>query len=71
MFENTKGVIRNLKSRRDRQYNGQKFEDIKEVIRNLKSRKDRMVKSLNIPKGVIRSRKSKDIQYNGKQIPTW
>jgi len=39
MFEDTKGIIRNRKSK-DLQYNGQKFEDTKGVIRsrNLKDR---------------------------------
>jgi hypothetical protein len=35
-FEDTKGVIRNCKLKKDRQYNVQKCEDTKGVIRNCK-----------------------------------
>ena len=38
--EDTKGVIRRRKSKKDRQYNGQKCEDTKGIIRIRKS-KDR------------------------------
>ena len=41
MFEDTKGVIRSRKSKRDRQHNGQKFEDTKGVIRSRQPKKDR------------------------------
>ena len=39
-FENTKGVIRRHKLKKDIQYNGQKFEDTKWVIRSLKLKRD-------------------------------
>ena len=36
-FEDTKGVIKSRKSKRDRQHNDQRFEDTKGVIRSHKS----------------------------------
>ena len=57
MFEDTKGVIRSCKSKKDRQHNGQKFEDTKGVIRSCKSKKDRQYNGQQFEdtKGVIRS----------------
>jgi hypothetical protein len=40
-FEDTKGVIRFRKSKKNRHYNGQKLEDTEGVIRNRKSKKNR------------------------------
>ena len=47
-FEDTKGVIRIRKSKKDRQHNGQ---DTKGVIRSRKPKKDRKHNGHKIPKG--------------------
>jgi hypothetical protein len=41
MFEDTKGLIRRHKKKKDREHNGQKFEDNKGVIRRHKTKKNR------------------------------
>ena len=40
-FDDTKGVIRRRKSKKNKQYNGQKCEDTKGVMRRRKSKKGR------------------------------
>jgi hypothetical protein len=47
MFEDTKGIIKSRKSKKDRQCKAQKFEDTKGVIRSRKSRRDRQYKAQN------------------------
>ena len=77
-FEDTKGVIRIHKSKKDRQHNGQKdkeeLEDTKGVIRIHKSKKDRQhndqkdKEEFEDTKGVIRIRISKkNRQHNGQK----
>jgi hypothetical protein len=41
MFEDTKGVIRSRKSKKNRQHNDQMFDDTKGVIRSRKFKKNR------------------------------
>jgi hypothetical protein len=45
-FEDTKGIIRSRKSKRDRQYNGQKI-PINEIIRSRKSKRVRQYNGQN------------------------
>ena len=68
-----KWVIRGCKSKKDRQYNGQKFEDTKWVIRSCKS-KDRQYNGQKFEdiKGVIRSvnqRRTDNIMVKSLKIP--
>ena len=68
---NTKRLIRNRNSRKDRQCNGQEFEDTKEVIKSRHSRKNRQYNGQRFADGnaVIRKNTSKkDRQHNGQKF---
>ena len=72
-FEDTKGVIRSRKSKKNRQHIGQKFEDTKGVIRSRKSKKNKQHngKKFEDTKGVIRSRiiRTDNIMAKSLKIP--
>ena len=70
-FVNTKRLIRNRRSRKDRQYNGQEFEDTKEVIRSRHSRKNRQYNGqrfADVTAVIRKSTSKKDRQHNGQMF---